>query len=98
MALCRKAYREAMSRISQSGALETSVTLITENISIAAKDTGFRYHILRKIVQEIASTAETPPDVEAYDVCLNLGKDMLDTELRETLRKGFIKLLHDESL
>ncbi|KAH7304985.1 kinase-like domain-containing protein [Stachybotrys elegans] len=98
LALCRKAYREAMSRISQSGTLETSVTLITENISIAAKDTGFRYPILRKIVQEIALTVETPSDIEAYDVCLDLGKDMLDNGLRETLRKGFIKLLHDESL
>jgi hypothetical protein len=98
LALYRKVYREALGRISKVPGFETSGTLITENIAIASKNRGVRYSILRKIVQEIAAIVELPADIGVYDICLELGGDKLEAELKDALCTGFTMLLRQESL
>jgi aminoglycoside phosphotransferase (APT) family kinase protein len=98
LALYREVYRKALDRISKVHGFETSVTLITENIAIASKNRGFRYGILKKIVQEIAAIVELPADIGVYDICLELGGDKLEAELQDALCSGFTMLLRHESL
>jgi len=95
----RNVYRDAMDRVSRtSGSLygghETSVTLITANITIATFMPACKAEIMFKIFKEL----KLPEYIVYSAVCRVLGEEKLAMEVRETLRTSFIRLIRAESL
>jgi hypothetical protein len=80
---------------------DTSATLITENIDIAARGMGAG-NILRKIVKEIVALVGVPgdldPEMPYTDLCRKGGEDLLKEETRAAFRTGFERLLRDKTL
>lgn len=76
------------------------LSLLTDNIAIAADDPSCRSAILRKIVAEIWTTAGEDGACEFDDLVIKMAedKDKVDDTVRETLKRGFSILLSKEGL
>jgi hypothetical protein len=110
---CRWAYWDAVREaLGEAGQLmegrdangvreyETSATIITENLHIAAGGNG-RAHILRKIVDEIAAVVDVPCEAGpgfSYIELTNTGQGEWNDGVKEALRTGFEMLLRDQLL
>ncbi|GAB1312102.1 hypothetical protein MFIFM68171_02312 [Madurella fahalii] len=75
------------------------MSLITDNLAVAAHNPQCRNGILRKMVCEIWTAAEQDgPELTLTDLANMFAEDSVDIMVMETLRRGFNALLSKEGL
>eukprot|EP00171_Calliarthron_tuberculosum_P010915 IDg10915t1 len=74
------------------------MSLITDNLAIAADDPLCRNEILRKIVHEIWAAAGRVEELDFLDLANMFAESNVSNLVMETLRKGFNALLFKEGL
>ncbi|KAI1370436.1 hypothetical protein F4677DRAFT_438371 [Hypoxylon crocopeplum] len=74
------------------------MSLITDNVAIAADDPSCRAGILRKMVGEIWAVAGQGAKLDFQDLVIMFAESKVDATVMETLRKGFGILLSKEGL
>lgn len=71
----------------------THISLITDNLAIAARDPRCWNGILEKVIHEISVTVGRTADLNFFDMATRLGEDEMDKATMETLKSGFNALL-----
>ncbi|KAI1774227.1 hypothetical protein F4818DRAFT_419284 [Hypoxylon cercidicola] len=100
LARCRALYRSLMKRIqeergSSSDVDVTRMSLIAENLAIAAHDPRCRNDILMKLVTEISNLSPDAVQLDFMDLVNMFAEDKVDQEVMRTLRGGFENLLKE---
>lgn len=74
------------------------MSLITDNLAIAAHDPRCRNGIIRKMVNEIWAAAGRREELDFTDLAIMFAESNVDMAVMETLSKGFDALLSREGL
>ncbi|KAK1769115.1 hypothetical protein QBC33DRAFT_532301 [Phialemonium atrogriseum] len=74
------------------------MSLITDNLAIAAHDPRCRNGIIRKMVNEIWAAAGRGGELDFKDLAIMFAESNVDVAVMETLSKGFDALLSREGL
>ncbi|VUC37577.1 unnamed protein product [Clonostachys rosea] len=93
----RIAYDEIMSKFRESDASMnlTRMSLVTENLFIAACDPLCRSGILHKIIDEISTVLELPERLDFTYLAEEFADGEIDYEVWATLKRGMEKLLQN---
>lgn len=105
LAKCRRTYKDIMAK----GAATTTqaseadfcrMSLITENLAIAANNPQCRNDILRKVVGALWSAAGRAEEEQPQftDLATMFGEDRVESSVLETISMGFNALLSQEQL
>lgn len=94
----RRMYRSSMTEFRRTTATEchtdlTRVSLIAENLDIAASAPECRDHIVQKLINEILAKSEGMGDTKFIDLVDMAADGNMDKSIIDNLRKGFEKLL-----
>lgn len=103
LAYYRGVYDDIMARYRAeggrgSGANLCRMSLITDNLAIAAHDPRCRDGIVREMVKKIWTAAGQSADLSFMDLTTMFAEDNVDVVVMETLSKGFGALLSKEGL
>ncbi|KAJ2984770.1 hypothetical protein NUW58_g5889 [Xylaria curta] len=97
---CRQIYRAAIAKNRRDdGSVDLCrMSLITDNLSIAAEDPRCRSEILRKVAQEIWDRAGQDSELDFAELVTTFAENNVDVSVMNVLQTGFNALLIEEGL